>query len=336
LVAASGGPDSTALLLMAADWARQVGRPPIFAATVDHGLRPDSAQEAETVAVWSAALGVPHQILKWDEKPTTRIQERAREARYALLEDCARRVDASILLTAHHADDQSETVLFRLARGSGVAGLAGMAQRTRRGDLLHLRPFLDVEKAALVAWCERQGHPWLTDPSNSDPRFARARLRAAASARASLGLTSDGLCRLARRAARADAALRTAYAAFLAEAVTVRSAERTALSRSALLRAPDEMLVRLACEESARLAGGAAPRLERAEAFVERLSEALTAGVCFRATLGGAIFDLNEDGLEMVKEQRSKGAGAAPTRRPRAVLLAHVAARSLVKGGEGA
>ena len=127
LIAVSGGPDSTALLLMAAEWARRRGRTRIEAATVDHGLRPESAEEAKAVAALCARLGVAHRILQWKgAKPASRLQERAREARYRLLVDHAKAIGADALLTAHHADDQAETVLFRLLRGSGVAGLRGM------------------------------------------------------------------------------------------------------------------------------------------------------------------------------------------------------------------
>ena len=125
-IAVSGGPDSLALLLLAAE-----ARPgQVEAATVDHALRPASKSEAEVVAEVCARLGVPHVILSadWDEKPETAIQERAREMRYRLLGEWARERRLTIL-TAHHLDDQAETLLMRLARGAGVRGLAGMRSR---------------------------------------------------------------------------------------------------------------------------------------------------------------------------------------------------------------
>ncbi|HXZ18039.1 MAG TPA: tRNA lysidine(34) synthetase TilS, partial [Roseiarcus sp.] len=126
LIAVSGGPDSTALLLMAAEWAARRGAR-VFAATVDHGLRPESAAEAAGVALLSAKLSVPHATLVWSgAKPATRLQERAREARYRLLLAHAEKIGADRIATAHHLDDQAETVLFRLLRGSGVSGLKGM------------------------------------------------------------------------------------------------------------------------------------------------------------------------------------------------------------------
>ena len=177
LLAVSGGPDSVALMLLAAAWARP-GTPKLAVATVDHGLREGSRGEAEAVAAWAQSLGLPHQILSWDgEKPKTRIQERARAARYDLLFRHARALGADHVLTAHHADDQAETILFRLLRGSGVAGLAGMPVAARHGEIVHLRPLLAYPKAALVELCEARGQAYFRDPSNEDLGFARTRLR---------------------------------------------------------------------------------------------------------------------------------------------------------------
>ncbi len=153
-------------------------------------------------------LRVPHATLVWEgEKPAARLQERAREARYDLLTAEARRVGAGVIVTAHHLDDQAETVLFRLMRGSGLAGLAGMAARTRRGEVEIARPLLGLGKAELVAFCEARGLAYVSDPSNENPRFARPRLRRLAGALAAEGLDAPALARLARRAAVAEAAL---------------------------------------------------------------------------------------------------------------------------------
>src|SRR4051812_29251127 len=128
-VAVSGGPDSLALLLLAAR-----ARPGLVeAATVDHALRPESAGEAAFVAELCGRLAVPHEILtvEWEEKPETAIQERARIARYRLLGRWAKERGLTALATAHHLDDQAETFLMRLARGAGVKGLAGMRRLVR-------------------------------------------------------------------------------------------------------------------------------------------------------------------------------------------------------------
>jgi tRNA(Ile)-lysidine synthetase-like protein len=146
-----------ALMQLAAQW-RSGGTPAgteIFVATVDHGLRAESRAEAETVGLWAQALGLPHQSLTWTgAKPGSRIQERARAARYALLRAHARTLGAGYLLTAHHADDQAETILFRLMRGSGIGGLAGMQGMTRRDGIVLYRPLLGLPKRRLIEHCD--------------------------------------------------------------------------------------------------------------------------------------------------------------------------------------
>ena len=141
----------------------------------------------------AAKLGVPHATLVWTgPKPSTRLQERAREARYRLLVEHARAIGADAIATAHHADDQAETVLFRLLRGSGVAGLAGMAATSRRDGVTIVRPLLGVAKSDLVAFCRARGVAFADDPSNADPRYARTRLRALLGRLADEGLTTRG------------------------------------------------------------------------------------------------------------------------------------------------
>lgn len=178
-VAVSGGADSLALVLLADEWARARGGCAV-ALTVDHGLRPESAREAGRVAGWMAARGIGHCVLTWaGPKPATGLQEAARTARYALLAAwCARRGVLHLLL-AHHADDQRETAALRAARGSGPDGLAAMAAIRELDAVRLLRPLLDLPKSALEATCRARNQDWIVDPSNADPRFARARLRRA-------------------------------------------------------------------------------------------------------------------------------------------------------------
>lgn len=178
-VAVSGGPDSIALLLLAA--AARPGQ--VEAATVDHALRPESRTEAETVAALCEQLGVPHSILtaQWDEKPETAIQERARKARYALLSDWAAEKGIPALATGHHADDQAETLLMRLLRGAGVRGLAGMRRLgpVPGRKLALLRPLLGWRRSDLETLCADAGVAAADDPSNADERFERVRIRKA-------------------------------------------------------------------------------------------------------------------------------------------------------------
>ena len=251
VLAVSGGPDSTALLLLASRWharrATKRAAPKLLAVTVDHALRPQSAREARAVKQLARTLVVPHQILRWQGgKPRSGLQEAARAARYRLLGRAARRVRADYVVTAHTLDDQAETVLMRLLRGSGMAGLAAM-RRIAPLPLEHVpqkwpvlrkrtcsskeveqdddskkshpalatsppfvrlaRPFLDIPKARLVATLRRAGIAFFEDASNRDPRFTRARLRELMPVLAREGLDAPRIALLARRIARAELAL---------------------------------------------------------------------------------------------------------------------------------
>lgn len=180
----SGGPDSLALLLLAA--AARPGR--VEAATVDHGLREGSAAEAAMVADLCDQLGIPHQTLKvsWDEKPTTAIQEKARIRRYGALAEWARDRGLTTLMTAHHANDQAETFLMRLRRGAGLTGLAGMRSTVRLpgSDEALVRPLLDWRRDQLEKICAQAGVTPTVDPSNEDEQFERVRIRKALDAAA--------------------------------------------------------------------------------------------------------------------------------------------------------
>lgn len=181
-IGVSGGPDSLALLLLAA----MVRPGQIEAATIDHTLRPESRDEAEMVGKICAERGIPHSILsaRWAEVPETAIQERARNQRYRLLGYWAEERALGLIMTAHHADDQAETLLMRLARGSGVRGLAGMRSRaiTPGSHVELVRPLLCWRHCELEAICADAGLTPVADPSNTDDRFERVRVRNALAA----------------------------------------------------------------------------------------------------------------------------------------------------------
>jgi tRNA(Ile)-lysidine synthase len=286
LLAVSGGPDSTALMHAAATLAPA----DIRVATVDHGLRSGSAAEAAAVARAAGALGLGHAILVWTgPKPAAGLQDAARRARYRLLAAHAETIGAGLILTAHTRDDQAETVLLRLAAGSGLAGLAGMPPERALAPGIRLgRPFLPLPKAVLVAWCEARGIAYARDPSNADPRFARARLRAAASALAAEGLTPARLARLAERAARDEAALASTAEAAL-EAATLSRGPPLRLDGAALRVLPDAVALRCLAQAMARI-GHSPRRLERLEDLVlGALLPALRRGEPVRRTLSGLV-----------------------------------------------
>jgi len=317
LLAVSGGPDSTALLHAAAALGSSI---PVSVATIDHGLRPAAAAEAEAVGQSARRLGLPHAILRWTgEKPTTGLQDAARRARYRLLATHATACGADWLLTAHTRDDQAETVLMRLAAGSGLAGLAGMRPERPLAPGLRLgRPFLALDKASLVAWCEARALPFLRDPSNTDPRFARARLRTAAEILAAEGLTSARLARLAERAARDEAALQKAAADALEGATLPPGTATMRLDGAALTTLPDAVALR--CLDLALVrAGGAGRRLERLEALVlGTLLPRLRETTPVRRTLAGLVFSYDGRTLSLVPAPPRKNAGPAA---PSPVLL---------------
>ncbi len=311
----SGGPDSVALMLLAAEWARgRAAPPPLYAATVDHGLRKDSASEAKMAARWAAGLALPHAILVWDGvKPKSRIQESARAVRYELLFEYAARIGADHVMTAHHADDQAETILFRLLRGSGVSGLAGMASSSERSGLVLARPLLAHTKADLAAICQSRAHPFIDDPSNNDPAYARTRMRRLGGLLADEGLGRAALLKLGRRAARADAALAAYASAVRANLAARREPGGFRAEISALADEPEEILLRFLIDELKLISGGKPFRLERLEALALQFGEALRAGIAFTATLGGAALRLQGNRTLVIMKEGARGGGAKRT-----------------------
>jgi tRNA(Ile)-lysidine synthase len=303
LLAISGGPDSTALLAMAADWARRgTKRPKLEAATVDHGLREESAAEAAAVGALCARLGLPHHNLIWRAaKPKTRVQERAREARYGLLAQCAREIGADAIVTAHHLDDQAETALFRLVRGSGVGGLKAMAASLDLDGLVLMRPLLGVAKRDLVAYCTSQGLAFASDPSNDDPRYARARLRPLAERLAAEGLDAAALARLARRAGQTEEALVRQTEAAEARLHLIANG---ACEARALFAEPIEIVQRLLTGAIARVGGRDASRigLEKIETLAKALASAVAAGAPSSLNVAGARVRLARRALRVEPE----------------------------------
>jgi len=209
VLAVSGGPDSMALMWLAARWRRALARGPrLIAVTIDHGLRAEAAREARDVKRLARALDLQHRTLRWTgAKPKTGLPAAARSARYRLLAQAARQNRATHILTAHTRDDQAETLLMRMLRGSGIAGLAAMARESERDGVRLARPFLDVSKSQLIATLKKAKVGFADDPTNRDTSFTRPRLRSLMPALAAEGGDTRGLARLASRLARANAAV---------------------------------------------------------------------------------------------------------------------------------
>ena len=321
LLAVSGGPDSIALMLLAAQWAQLAGQaaPRLHVATVDHGLRPEARAEAEGVAAAAAKLGLPHAVLTWTGlKPKTRIQERARDARYALLGAHARDIGATHLLTGHHADDQAETILFRLGRGSGPGGLAGMKRESAlAADLVLARPLLGLAKAQLIDICLKAGHAFADDPSNHDPSYARVKLRAARDSLAQLGLDTVTLVRLGARLARAEDALETETRRCLTLVGARWERGRFTARLAPLQDAKPEIVIRLLRQALDGLnPGGKSPRLDRLESLADRLSGSLRSGAGMRATLHGTCVTLTRDTMLVIEPEPPRKRGRAQDNKP--------------------
>jgi tRNA(Ile)-lysidine synthase len=317
VVAVSGGPDSVALLALMAEWAA-AGRCQLHAVTVDHGLRPEAADEASLVAALCGELGVPHRIRHWrGERPQTGLQEKARAARYALLAEEARALGAGAIVTAHTLDDQAETLLMRMAAGSGLAGLAGMALRGETHGVALLRPLLGIPKSRLLATCAARGLAFAQDPSNVDPRFARVRWRRLLPELAREGLGASRLGLLAERLARADAALQARAAQIFAALSTSGEGDERRLDLAALCREPDEIVIRvlalaLAEARAADDAGETPLRLARLEDCALALAAAARAGRALRRTLGGFRLSLSPGGALTLTREGERRRGIHP------------------------
>ena len=318
VLAVSGGADSTALLLLMARWAAQRKKqkkaaPALLAVTVDHGLRPEAAREAAAVKRLARRLGVEHRTLRWrGAKPTSAVQEAARGARYRLLAQVAKRAGYAHVLTAHTLDDQAETVLFRLCRGSGLSGLGGMARVSNLSvggapELWLLRPFLSVAKMRLVATLEAGGIGHSEDPSNLDLRFARPRLRALLPALAREGLDARSFARLGARLRRAEAAIEYAVDAAAAALVPPPWPQRgpIVLREVTFAALPAEVGLRLLGRAVAHVGDEGPVELGKLEELYAALRHAEAP---LRRTLAGALVTLSRDRLTVER---------APARRQR-------------------
>jgi tRNA(Ile)-lysidine synthase len=302
-LAVSGGRDSMALLRLVARWAGESeGRPEIAALTVDHGLRAGSSAEAAEVARWCAALGIRHHTLTWrGPKPRTGVEERAREARYQLLTGWCRDHQFSVLALAHQLDDQAETVLMRLSRSSGIDGLAAMAPRSERGGITIVRPLLSFPRARLEATLSSFGQPWIDDPSNTDPAFARARLRSRRGTLEDLGLSAAAIGASAAKLARASNALKDIAVARFASAVTIAPAGYVLIDADALTGDPRDIVMRVLARAIEVVSGGS--RL--ADAALERVAAGLGSNNLAGATLGHCRLTRRGRHILVVREGRS-------------------------------
>lgn len=300
VLAVSGGPDSIALMWLAARWRRSLARGPrLLAVTIDHGLRAEAAREAFAVKRLARTLDLPHRTLRWTgAKPKAGLPAAARSARYRLLAQAAKAGGATHILTAHTRDDQAETLLMRMLRGSGISGLAAMARQSEREGMVLARPFLQVSKAQLVATLKQAKIDFADDPTNRDPNFTRPRIRNLMPALAAEGGDARNLARLASRLARADAAVE----------VLVNGAERylalrggltpfSGFEANAFAAMPEEIRLRLLKRAIDRVGHEGPAELGKLETLLATLEAAVAdqaAGrrLRLKQTLAGALISL--------------------------------------------
>jgi tRNA(Ile)-lysidine synthase len=307
VLAVSGGPDSIALMWLAARWRSTLARGPrLIAVTVDHGLRAEAAAEAREVKRLARTLDLPHRTMRWTgEKPKTGLPAAARTARYRLLAQAARASGATHILTAHTRDDQAETVLMRLLRGSGIGGLAAMARESERDGVLLARPFLQVSKSQLVATLKKAKIGFADDPTNRDTNFTRPRLREIMPVLAAEGGDARNLARLASRLARANQAVEVLvdgaerYLALRDREAPRAGFEANAFDASVFAAMPEEIRLRLLKRAIDRFGHEGPAELGKVEALLAALDQAgaKTGKVPrprLKQTLAGALVSLTD------------------------------------------
>ncbi len=281
-VALSGGGDSTALLhlCLAAGFA-------VEAVTVDHRLRPESADEAASVGAWCRALGVRHEVRVWQHGEVAgNLMDQARRARMGLIGAWARKRGLGVVALGHTRDDVAETVLMGLGRAAGMAGLSGMRREWTDGDVRFKRPLLDAGRQDLREFLREKGVGWVDDPSNENDRFARVKARKALAALAPLGITGKRLAEVAGHLARAQEALAVQVAA----AADLCLDERAGALRvdPGLWREPAEVQRQLVVAMVLWLSGAEyAPRADEVERLRAALAEARDATLAGCRARGG-------------------------------------------------
>jgi len=311
-LAVSGGADSLALMLLAQRWASGRATPPkLIVYSVDHGLRPQAKDEVAMVLAAAAGLGLAARGLAWSgEKPRTGVQEAARAARYRLMGAAMAEDGAEILLTAHHVRDQAETILMRLAHGSGLEGLRGMGRFSRvEGVPIH-RPLLDIDPAPLRALVLAAGLTPAEDPSNDDAHYERVRWRQLLPQLAELGLDSAALAQFGARMAEADAAIAQMAEACFGEIVTLDGFGAARIAPEPFAGLGSAIATRLLARVL-RIVGGR--QKPRALGQVEKLRADIAAGGPARAvTVLGCVIR-RRDGVLLVAREPGRALPADQT-----------------------
>ncbi|GLQ56791.1 tRNA lysidine(34) synthetase TilS [Devosia nitrariae] len=301
-LAISGGADSLALMLLAAHWASgRADRPRLIVYSVNHGLRPEAADEVRIVLAQAAKLGLPARGLAWrDGHPATGLQQAAREARYRLIGAAMAEDGAEMLMTAHHRNDQAETVLMRLAHGSGIEGLKGMEPFSLVAGVPIFRPLLEADPAELAGLVAQAGLTPVADPSNADTAYERVRWRALLPQLAEMGLDAPTLSRFAQRMGEADRALAGIADAAFESLVVLDGFGAARLDRTAF-RALSPAIGARVLSRLLNIVGGR--QKPRALGQVERLTQGLVAPEPVKATtMLGCVTRADEGAIIVARE----------------------------------
>ncbi len=312
-VAVSGGADSLALTLLLGEWCRS-HKIALTALTVDHGLRPQAADEARQVGLWLQKYNIPHVILRWQgDKPHSNIQDQARMARYELMGQWCQQNKVSRLFLAHHQGDQAETFLMRLFRGSGVDGLSAMKEQSDfpvalpgPEDITLCRPLLHRTRESLEATLRQMGQPWMEDPGNRNENYMRVKVRNLLRDSDIEGLNHDRMARTAARMGRVQSLLQSLTDDLTHRAVTVVPYGYAVVRLRPLMAAHEEIALRCLAQLIRRIGGGKyAPRLRRLEALYDRLRQVDFPGQTLAGCLVSAFRNDPDDKTVMISREPS-------------------------------
>ncbi len=293
--AVSGGADSMALCLLLNDWAQTNGST-VIAVTIDHGLRPESANEAAQVGAWMRERNIAHHIVPWRHtvKPDANIQEQARKARYGLLNDFCKTNHILHLCAGHHQNDSAENFLIRLSRGSGVYGLSATDPVSYLQNARLLRPLLNIPKSRLTATLQSAHQNWIEDPSNDNDDYTRIQFRKHQEIFSYLGLTPERLHSTAQNMRRARIALESQTAIAAAKSMRIDPMGFAVINAAMFCGFDDEIGMRLLAGILACIGGrDYPPRLHSLQHLYDAIQDTFkTNGASWPKTLSGCIVDI--------------------------------------------
>ncbi len=299
-VALSGGSDSMCLTLLLKKWTIQHGGK-LVALTVDHGLRSESRQEAACVTQWMKHQEIEHHILPWEGiKPLSKIQEYARAARYNLLENWCNTHGILHLCLGHNLEDQVETALFRLCRGSGLDGCAGMSAIIEKPTLRILRPILNVSRETIKQVLELNKQQWIEDPTNTNSKYTRNRLRKLQGLLGQEGLSTQRAFGFAKKQGQARLALEIATNEFIAKNIALYPEGYAFLKKDQLCNTPGDILLRSLAWILMSISGQDFPPRHKNLEYLH--SQLVSDSITTSRTCGGCLISVRKHGILFARE----------------------------------